>query len=225
MPNTSILVIFDLDGTLVDSVLQIGRILNKARLDLGYIVQPESYYRESLGLPLENLISDLNLSERERDILSTRFRTDLTIDIQKGNNSLFPGVLECLGYLSKHNFIFAVATSKPTRIACKVYENSGLNQFPIHIQGTDGFPAKPNPEVINRVLAFHSGMKALMVGDRTEDIYAARSAGIPALGIAASAHSKRELIDAGAAFAFDSFEDFLLNLKFDINLLSTLSFL
>jgi phosphoglycolate phosphatase len=225
MPDTSILVIFDLDGTLVDSVMQIGRILNQSRLDLGYTVKPESYYTESLGLPLEILIGDLNISKIERDCLSSHFRSELTRDIRKGNNRLFPGVLECLEYLFHHNFVFAIATSKPTRIACEVYENSGLKQFPIHIQGTDGFPAKPNPEVINRVLAFHPGLRAIMVGDRTEDIYAARRAGIPAIGIAASAHSQLELIDVGASTAFESFEDFHLSLKFDINLLSTLPFL
>jgi phosphoglycolate phosphatase len=202
------LAIFDLDGTLVDSVLQIGTILNRSRELLGHLALSMSFYEESIGLPLEFLIADLQIPSEQKTILISTFRAELMRDISAGNNLLFEGVTGGLGFLNAQGIHLAIATSKPTHIALEVYKSSGLNQFPIYIQGTDGFPAKPNPDVINYVLKAHPYMKAIMIGDRIEDMTAAKSASIPAIGIAASAHSEDMLLKAGAVQSFASFKLF-----------------
>jgi phosphoglycolate phosphatase len=202
------LAIFDIDGTLVDSVLQIGTILNRSRELLGHLALSMSFYEESIGLPLEFLIADLQIPSEEKTILISTFRAELMRDISAGNNPLFEGVTSGLDFLNAQGIQLAIATSKPTRIALEVYKCSGLNQFPIYIQGTDGFPAKPNPEVINHVLKAHPYMKAIMIGDRIEDITAAKSASIPGIGIAATAHSEDMLRNAGAVQTFASFKLF-----------------
>ena len=220
MQSDRYLAIFDLDGTLVDSVAQIGWVLNLTRSELGYITLPQSYYEDSLGLPLENLISDLKVTENEKSLLIKKFRENLLAEIRKGNNPLFDGVPEVLSFLSYKQISLAIATSKPTLIAREVYQNSELKEYKMHIQGTDGFPPKPSPEVIQHVLASFKGLRAVMIGDRTEDMAAAVNAGIPGIGIASSAHTQIDLKNAGARLTFESFLDFSQNLQSNKRMLS-----
>ncbi len=212
------LAIFDLDGTLVDSVGQIGSILNRTRIEFGFSALPDSYFQENVGLPLEALIADLEISSQEKFMLINVFRDYLVADIEAGNCVLFDGVLNGLNHLSDSNVALAIATSKPTYVARSVYMNSGLCKFRIHIQGTDGFLPKPHPEVIRRVLAEFPMHMALMVGDRTEDIDAAKAAHVPSVGIASSSHSTALLREHGARATLDSFagfyEEYLNNFEF-----------
>ena len=202
------LVIFDLDGTLVDSVLQIGLTLNESRESLGYLPLPMSYYRESVGLPLDILIADLDISSEAKSELIHVFRRKLVADIHNGNSVLFDGVTDVLEFFTKRGIKLAIATSKPTEIAVEVYRNSELNRFQISVQGTDNFPAKPSPDVILRVLEKFPDHKAVMIGDRSEDMIAAKSARIPGVGIAASAHSQEKLVSDGAFKSFGNIVDF-----------------
>jgi len=206
------LVIFDLDGTLVDSVAQIGKILNRARKDFNYPELPHSFYNKNIGLPIEHLIADLDIPGYKKAELITRFRDHLVSDIRLGKNPVFPGVLEVVQTFMDIKVNLAIATSKPTQIAKLVYENSSLNRFPFFIQGTDGFPPKPDPEVIHRVLLNFPDTFAVMVGDRSEDMAAAVGAEISAIGIAAGAHSMETLSEAGASIVFSNFSEFAKNM-------------
>ena len=77
------------------------------------------------------------------------------------------------------------------------------------IQGTEGFPAKPDPTCIQKAMARLGTDKAIMVGDRIEDIQAAIAAGIDSIGIAHSFHDKATLESAGANHVFENFLDFV----------------
>jgi phosphoglycolate phosphatase len=215
--------IFDLDGTLVDSVEQIAINLNKARLDFGFPIKPLAYYQQLVGLPVAELLSDIEISKESATDLVKHFRNYLVADIKQGNNSVFPGVLGTLELFTSMQMGLAVATSKPTDVAIEVIKHSSLSGFDFYVQGTDGFPPKPEPEVILYVLEHFPSTPSFMVGDRTEDIYAARSAFIPAIGIASSAHSEAELKNAGATLTFKSFERFFDRLKTDVGLIPKLS--
>lgn len=202
------LAIFDLDGTLIDSVIQIGTVLNSTRQRLGYSILPQSFYEESIGLPLNELIADLQLSDIDENKFVDSFRASLLRDIQNGNNPIFNGVIDALDFFQSNSVSIAIATSKPTCIASEVYKTSRLSNYKIHVQGTDAFPPKPSPEVIKRVLNAFPGYKAVMIGDRSEDMKAAQAAGISGIGLAASAHSQSVLRETGAARTFENFEEF-----------------
>lgn len=204
--------IFDLDGTLVDSVHQIAECLNRARVDFGFSPKPINYYKELIGLPVYDLLSDIPDSGEILNELIVSFRKYLTLDIQSGNNVLFPGVIEVLHLFSNMNIGLAIATSKPTAIAAEVVKHTMIDGFNVHVQGTDQFPPKPDPEVILRVLRLYPGVPSFIVGDRTEDMHAARGAKIPCIGIASSAHSESKLKEAGASLTFESFQEFYQNL-------------
>jgi hypothetical protein len=90
---------------------------------------------------------------------------------------IFPGVAEGLALLGGRK---ATATTKGTPMARMVVEQFGLAPHFDHVQGTDGFPSKPEPDVIHAALkAIGAGpADCLMVGDSHADILAARAAGV-----------------------------------------------
>lgn len=200
------LFIFDLDGTLVDSNEQIENAMNEARISLGYSKSPSGQIFEKLGLPVQNLFCDLDLRPIDQDKLISVFRKRLYEHIELGNQC-FPKVDLLLKGIRGAGIKIAIATSKPTGMASKVVDNSLLRGSIDFLQGTDDFPPKPHPEVINRCLNRFPGSKAIMIGDRVEDIASATSAGIPAIGIAQSAHSESTLLTAGAKHTFKNISD------------------
>ena len=195
------LMIFDLDGTLVDSHGQIEFAMNAARTALGYTESPLGQIFEKLGLPVNDLFSDLKLSPICQDELIAEFRMRLYESINV-DNKCFLWVEPLLHKIRELDVKIAIATGKSSSMANKVVENSILQGNIDFIQGTDGFLPKPNAEVINRCLAKFPGSRAVMVGDRTEDIMAATNAGIPSIGIAQSAHSELTLRRGGADLTF-----------------------
>ena len=193
--------IFDLDGTLVDSLHQIERSLDKTRVHFGFKKTPKGQVFTNLGQPIRQLFSDLEMSQSKQDEFITFFRKDLAEEIST-SNQLFRSVLDLIVLIRNCDIKIAIATSKPTYLANQVIENSEIRGMIDFIQGTDDFLAKPDPEVIRRCIAGLKSKNAIMIGDRTEDILAASAAGIPAIGIAQSAHSENLLIASGARSTF-----------------------
>ena len=199
--------IFDLDGTLVDSFEQITAAANTVRVENGFPIANQEFSQSVIGLPAAELFADLDCSASRIVELVSMFRSRLLESICIGN-TIFPGVIEFLTWCKVEGFSTAIATSKPQKLAEQVVLNSELNGMIDFIQGTDGFPPKPNPDVIHRVLKdFES--PAIMFGDRPEDIQAGNNAGIQSIGIAQSIFTTTELASAGAKLTFQSFEELL----------------
>ena len=194
-------IIFDLDGTLVDSLDQIERSLNVTRANFGYEKTPEDQVFSKLGLPIRHLFSDLDMSQSKQDEFICFFREELSRQISI-SNQLYSYVPNLIELIRGYNLKIGIATSKPTRLAEMVIANSEIRGMIHFIQGTDDFPPKPDPEVIQRCMSALKSEKAIMVGDRKEDVLAASAAGIPAIGIAQSAHSENSLIETGAKLTF-----------------------
>jgi len=195
------LMIFDLDGTLIDSYSQIETAMNIARKTLGYSESPIGQIFENLGLPVNHLFSDLTISSKRQEELIAEFRMRLYESINL-ENKCFPHVELLLHKIRESGIKVAIATGKSTNMASKVIKNSALYGSIDFIQGTDGFLPKPNPEVIDRCLKEFPGLRAVMIGDRTEDMIAANNAGIPSIGIAQSAHSEATLRSGGGVLTF-----------------------
>jgi phosphoglycolate phosphatase len=205
--------LFDLDGTLVDSKKQIQVSLDKARVTVGHPATPVDLVQEQLGLPVESLFSDLRLGPLELDELVQIFRKNLLLEIKKGNR-IFDGVLPFIQKSKNLGISIGVATTKPTYLAKEVIDNSELAKLIDFIQGTDGFSPKPDPEVLRRCMQGLGIENAVMFGDRIEDIQAAKTLGIPSIGIAQSAHSIQDLLGEGATYSFSNFTE--LGLNFDL---------
>lgn len=173
--------LFDIDGTLLDSAHDICAAVQQVVLNTG--VPPQrplsfEYFRSFIGLHLHACFSevfpDFTLEQRERMVADYR-----NIYLARGHTGtrVYPGVLEALEQLGGRK---STATTKGTPTTRAVLEQFGLIRFFDGVQGTDGFPCKPAPDVILTALA---GLNArpedcLMVGDSPADMEAARAAGV-----------------------------------------------
>lgn len=126
-------------------------------------------------------------------------------------NRVFPGVIEVLKFLKAANFLIGVATSKPRNLTEIVINNSGLKMYIDYFQGTDGFLPKPSPEVIFKAIKGLGAKESIMIGDRMEDISAAKAAGILGVGVAQSGHTQEQLRSSGATLVFSSMKELSLS--------------
>ncbi|MCS6952368.1 MAG: HAD family hydrolase [Bryobacterales bacterium] len=170
--------LFDVDGTLLDSAPDICGALHEALRTAQADGVPDALLRRYIGRHLSDLFRDLfPLWPAERiEAIIQDYRTAYRARGHAGTK-LFPGVAEALSRLSGRK---ATATTKSTASTVQVLEQFGLLGYFDHVQGTDGFPSKPAPEVIYRAL---DALKArpeecLFVGDSAADMEAGRRAGV-----------------------------------------------
>lgn len=196
--------VFDMDGTLFDSVDQIISAANSTRIEFGYESREKVFYIPFIGLPARNLFIDLNLLESEEKNFALKFREYLS-KLIKTDNKLFKGAVEFLQKSKDSNIFIGIATTKPSALAHLVVENSKISYLVDHVQGTDNFQAKPDPTVILRCLEELKTDKAIMFGDRIEDMIAGKRAGIKSIGISQGFHSHEKLHTSGADLVVDNF--------------------
>ena len=196
--------IFDLDGTIFNSQEQIVNAVNVTRSFHDLSPAPSEFIQSKIGLPAENLFSDLSDVDVAKFNLVETFRKNLKVEIQM-HNPLFPGVLKLLTHLKSLDVRLCVATNKPTDLAIWTINHSELVGFFDHIQGTGEFLPKPNPAILHQCLKLNRAEKAFMFGDRPEDMQAAVSAGVTGIGVMQNEQGENELINSGASFTIPSF--------------------
>ncbi len=198
--------LFDLDGTLVDSFEQITNAANTIRNDYGIPHLNHHEAMQLIGLPASRLFDDID-PEFEADMLVAQFREVLHASVLNGS-TLYPGVTSLLHAARGEGWRIAVATSKPQDLAEAVVANCKLAGLIDVVSGVQNCAPKPSPDVLFKALEGSPPGSAVMIGDRPEDMQAALAAGLPAIGIAQTAFSAKELEAAGAKMTFDSFEHF-----------------
>lgn len=170
--------LFDVDGTLTDSAPDITESVLEVLDRNRYPAQPVPFLRSYIGRHLIDLFRDIvpGIDDAGIDDLIGQYRT---VYAARGHSKTraYDGVAETLALLPGRK---GTATTKGTPTTRIVLEKFGLLPYFEHVQGTDGFPAKPAPDVLHRGLeAF--GVRAedvLFVGDSTADMAAGRAAGV-----------------------------------------------
>lgn len=182
--------LFDLDGTLLDSSLAICEAASAALRELGAAVSA-SDIEPHLGAPLaelyERFVGDGDDERMQRFVLRYIHHHDAH---PERHPPPLPGVLNALdGLRARYGAPLAVATTKPSDRAFQQLEAIGLHTRFAHVQGTDpGMRPKPAPDVILRACERLEvrPREVLMVGDTARDVDAAREAGARAVLIAYS---------------------------------------
>jgi phosphoglycolate phosphatase len=205
-------IVFDLDGTLVDSLPDILNSFRYAFYALGLPVPEKDEVREELGKPLWDMYSHFAPIDTISELVAA-YRVHYPRHFLD-NSRPFPGVKEVLSQLRDRGFSLAVATTKRTCAALEFTNALGLDVYFDHIQGTDGFPHKPDPDVIFRALGAlgalgESGL--WMVGDSSTDIEAGKAAELSTYAVTWGAHDAGRLRKAGPD-ALESSLDRLLDL-------------
>jgi phosphoglycolate phosphatase len=195
-------IVFDLDGTLVDSLADIIGAFQDAFVELGHAPPASERVRELIGLPLETMYAGFAPAESVAE-LSRAYRRIYPQRFTRLSRP-FPGVREALALLRARGYRLAVATTKRTDMAERLLAALDLSHSIDHIQGTDGFPHKPAPDVVLRALAALDAEGAWMVGDTVHDVEAGRAAGLATYGLTWGTHDAERLRAAGADRVEDS---------------------
>jgi HAD superfamily hydrolase (TIGR01509 family) len=167
--------LFDVDGTLMDSAPDICAAQIEVLAAHGHNLT-EEFLRGYIGRTLIDLFQDLGFEQHAMDPLTERYRSTYWAR-KHANTRVYPGVAEMLPSLGGRKSTATTKTSKTTR---GVLEQFGLLQHFDHVQGTDGFPAKPEPDVIRACLQVLGARPedCLFVGDSAADMEAGRRAGV-----------------------------------------------
>ncbi|HWR49579.1 MAG TPA: HAD-IA family hydrolase [Bryobacteraceae bacterium] len=170
--------LFDLDGTLLDSAPDICGAIIGALEGTGCRPVTQAELTRYIGLHLLDTFGDL-LPAATPDEIDELIRKYRIIYPARGHKltKLYPGVQEALTALPGRK---STATTKATPTTRTVLELFGLIDCFDHVQGTDGFPHKPAPDVILKSLEFFgvSPADVLFVGDSPADMEAGRRAGV-----------------------------------------------
>jgi len=189
------LIVFDWDGTLIDSPSTIVECIQQASRDLGIGVPDRERASHVIGLglhdSLRHAVPDL---PRERYLeFAERYRRHFTA--REDAMALFPGVPRLLARLRQRGHRLAVATGKTRRGLERAFAVSGLGPHFACSRCADETSPKPDPKMLHELIAELSvePRRALMVGDTSHDLEMARSAGIDALAVTYGAHPEQAL--------------------------------
>ncbi len=184
-------ILFDLDGTLVDSAPDLTGALNHTMAQLNLPPVDEANVRHMVGFGARRLIEqgvEVAGVELNHDEIEAAFRIfldyygDHVVDLTRP----FPGTAEVLEHFQQQGAIMAVCTNKPQALSDKVLRLLSLDQYFSAVIGADAVPnPKPHADHIHATLDAIGGNtgQAIMVGDSATDINAARNANIPSVAV------------------------------------------
>jgi phosphoglycolate phosphatase len=193
------LLIFDWDGTLMDSAGVIVHSIQAACADLGWPVPSQEAASHIIGLGLKeavaNLFPDLPMSQHPH--LVERYRHHYLSRDQA--IPLFDGARELIQEMHARGHILAVATGKARHGLARAFEHTGLGGYFHATRTADVTFSKPHPAMILELLdeLMMAPEQALMIGDTSHDLEMARNAGVASLAAGYGAHPGSSLVEFG----------------------------
>jgi phosphoglycolate phosphatase len=190
------LVIFDWDGTLMDSVDRIVFSMQATAIALSF--EPPSYdtAKQIIGLSLPKAIFTLfpNANEEQMQLLTAQYKHQY-VEVNTTPTPLFKHSLELLVNLKQENKLLAVATGKARAGLQRVWQDSDTEHFFHASRCADESISKPDPDMINSLLKELNIEKheAVMIGDTSYDLEMAQRAGVDSIGITHGVHDNKVL--------------------------------
>ena len=209
------LLVFDWDGTLMDSAATIVACIQAVGRDLGLPTPDAKLASHVIGLGLHEALSHVFPTLRSEDYSKVvdSYRRHYQA---KGNDvGLFPGVSELLQELHHAGHFLAVATGKSRTGLDRALASSGLSQRFHSSRCADECFSKPHPSMLLELMEELNVQpsKTLMVGDTTHDLQMAANAGVSAVAVAYGAHNKKELLALQPLICVDDFAELAQWLK------------
>lgn len=186
------LVMFDLDGTLIDSVPDLAAAVDCMLVQLGRPPAGIAKVRDWVGNGSKVLVRRALAGQLEHcavtDVLADQAH-QLFLQAyanSHGLSSVYPGVRECLDWLREHGVAMALVTNKPKQFVAPLLAEVGLAEYFRWTLGGDSLPVqKPDPAALYWVLeqAAVQPAQALFVGDSRNDVLAAQAACVPCVAV------------------------------------------
>lgn len=189
------LIVFDWDGTLMDSTAAIARAIQSSAVDMGMPVPSDDVARHVIGLGLGDALAHAvpDLPPERHGEISARYRHHY-LAISR-SLSLFGGIAELLRELKSRNRLLAVATGKSRNGLNDVLARSGVDSLMDATRCADECSSKPHPQMLEELmdeLGIRPGA-TVMIGDTTHDMLMARNAGVSAVAVTYGAHGHEAL--------------------------------
>jgi len=207
------LVIFDVDGTLIDSQAFILAAMRRAFGAAGLEAPADHATLGIVGLSLpqamESLLPGLAVPERDSlvQLYKDSFRALREESGGEAHSPFYPGAREALERLNGAGWLLSIATGKARRGLDHMLDSHGLRRLFIGTQTADDAPSKPHPGMVLNCLAATGAAahRTVVVGDTEYDMAMARAAGSRAVGVAWGYHSRDRLQRGGAEVIVEDF--------------------
>ncbi len=198
------LVVFDCDGTLVDSQHNICAAMRAAFLGGGRDAPTDDAIRRIVGLSLNEAVValDPDIQNPELEMVMAGYKENFMLIRKQPEYSepLFPGIAETLQKLDGDGFLLAIATGKTQRGLRATLDHHDLKSYFVSLQTADDAPGKPHPGMLEQAMAEAGAGPAetVLIGDTVFDMKMARNAGTTGIGVSWGYHETGELAAAGA---------------------------
>ncbi|QNX87337.1 phosphoglycolate phosphatase [Acinetobacter seifertii] len=212
------LILFDLDGTLVDSAADLYRSMNLSLQSLGWPLVTEVQIREWVGKGASKLCESVLLhlfgeldAEQHKVLLHTFVETysaELCV-----NTQIYSGVPEFLKHCQTLNIKMACVTNKPVKLAQGLLEALELSSYFQVVLGGDSLPErKPHPlPLLHCMQSLNtSASQSLMIGDSSNDVEAARRAGIDCIVVSYGYNHGESIYDCQPQQVVDSLAELIV---------------
>ncbi len=201
------LIVFDWDGTVMDSTAVIAESIQAAARDLGLPVPSDEAARHVIGMGLGQALRHAvpDAPENMYDALGERYRHHFLAQDQ--GIPLFAGARETIAELHARAYRLAVATGKSAHGLARVLEASDMGRYFHALRTADRTHSKPHPAMLLEIMD-ELGIepeRTLMIGDTTHDLQMALNAGVDAVGMTHGAHPVEQLRDLRPLALFDDF--------------------
>jgi phosphoglycolate phosphatase len=213
-PHSFRLIVFDVDGTLVDSKAAILASMNRTFAELGLPAPAETATRRVVGLSLHEAVARLLPEDAGSDLVeraAETYKRAFAAERRKPDyqEPLFPDAAETLRALDHPQVCLGVATGKSRRGLEATLAHHELERHFVTLKTADDGPGKPDPRMLQDAMADVGAApsETVLIGDTVYDITMARRAGAPGLGVAWGNHPPDELRDAGAHRILERFVD------------------
>ncbi len=209
------LIVFDLDGTLINSLEDLADSANWMLMQHGFPTHPVDAYRYFVGDGMRKLIERIlppeERNEKQIERCKAEFIAYYTIHMED-KTVVYPGMIELLKELKDRGLKIAVATNKVhIAVAPLMAKYFPGIRFDSMIGQREGIPVKPHPQIMYDILK-ETGCQpseALHVGDTATDMQLAHSAGVTPVGVLWGYRPLEELQEAGAKFIISRPEELL----------------
>jgi len=192
MKNRFDLIIFDWDGTLINSIDWITDCLQHAAVQYDCPIPESQAAKNVIGLSINKAMQTLfpEVDEQIREQLVACY-SQKYFSKQISQDDLFPGVYEMLVQLNEAGFQLAVATGKTRTGLQKALQATGTEELFSITRCADETASKPDPRMLNEIIQHTNSAKdrSLMVGDSIHDLQMAVNAHISAIAVSCGAHS------------------------------------
>ena len=206
------LVIFDWDGTVMDSTGRIVSCMQLAALDLELPSLADPVVCSIIGLGLPEAIATLYPQLDDAGIVAMRDRYAFHfIAAEQTPSALYPAAEQVLTHLRESGFRLAVAAGKSRKGLQRVWGNTGLDRYFHASRCADESQSKPHPAMVLELLETMAvpPERAVVVGDTTFDLEMARAAGVDRIGVSYGAHPVEQLLPCEPLAVIDRLDHLL----------------